>query len=462
LVGAKIVKGFSPIRVSTRLAFVTEVQRLNDSDSNEMSTISLILITSKLSRKEAEWPTPEASTFSISYCAHLHQLFTFRNTILQKKQTIFSFSLTNLNALLIITLGRKVLEAPCLKVPKNLGEKAIRLGNKLNIINHGLQIQQVDNYLLIPLTREPLSSLLRVIRKKLEDFDICKHNFPERTKRPITILNLLANKLPSHLLVNVPRAIDFVGDVAIIDVPPELEEQKTTIGEAILKTHKQTNTVLEKSGAVEGIYRLRDFKVIAGIAKTTTVHREHGCTFHVDIAKAYFSPRLATEHNRVASQVKSGETVVDLFAGVGPFSIQIAKRHEEVKIYAVDMNSEAITLLKKNIAVNRVEQKVVPILGDAKQVVRKRLMNVADRVIMNLPKTAVKYVDIACDALKAKGGTMHYYEFTKGFKPLETAVFRLNEAVNRSNRQIKKTLLAKTVREIAPYTWQVVVDAEIQ
>jgi tRNA (guanine37-N1)-methyltransferase len=371
-------------------------------------------------------------------------------------------SSTDLNALPLITLGAKVPEAQSLKVPKNLGEKAICLGNKLDIFNHELQVQQVGSYLYIPLASELVPAILEVIRKELGPFEVSKHNFPERTKHPLKLLDYLADKLPPHLLASVPRAIDFVGDIAIIEVPPQLREQKTTLGEAILKAHKQTRIVLAKSGAVEGAYRLRDFEVIAGIAKTATVHREYGCAFHVDVAKAYFSPRLSSEHNRVASQVKPGETVVDLFAGVGPFSIQIAKQHSDVKVYAVDVNPDAVALLKKNVAVNRVAKQVVPIFGDARQMVKDQLMGVADRVIMNLPETAVEFVDVACDALKAEGGITHYYEFTKASEPMETAKVRLTEAVSRCNRQVKKILLAKTVREVAPYTWQVVVDAEIQ
>jgi tRNA (guanine37-N1)-methyltransferase len=358
-------------------------------------------------------------------------------------------------------LGTNLPEAPCLKVPKNLGERAICIGNKLDIFNRKLQVQQVGNYLCIPLAREPLTSTLKIIKEELGHCEVSKQNFTKRTKRPLKLLDYLADKLPLHLLASIPRAIDFVGDIAIIEVPPELTDQKATIGEAILKAHKQMRTVLAKSGAVGGVYRIRDFEVIAGTAKTAAVYREHACTFHVDVAKAYFSPRLSSEHNRVAMQVKPEETVVDLFAGVGPFPIQIAKQYKDAKVYAVDVNPDAITLLKKNIAVNRVAEQVVPILGDARQVVRERLSGVADRVIMNLPEMAIEYVDVACDALKAGGGIMHYYEFTKESEPLETAVGRLTGAVSRSNRQVKKILLAKTVREVAPYTWQVVVDAEI-
>jgi tRNA (guanine37-N1)-methyltransferase len=353
-------------------------------------------------------------------------------------------------------------ETTCLKVPKNLGEQTIRLVGELKIFNRELKIQQVDSYLCIPLTNEPPPAILKKIENNLPKFEISVHNFPERKKRHFTPLDFLADKLPSHLLGGVPRAIDFVGDIAIVEVPPQLVNHKHIIGEAILEAHKQTSTVLAKSGAVEGVYRTRDFEVIAGAEKTATVYREYGCVYHVDVARAYFSPRLSSEHNRVASQAKDGETVVDLFAGVGPFVIPIAKKHENVRVYAVDVNPDAIALLKRNVAVNRAEKQVVPLLGDARQVVRKQLSGKADRVIMNLPETALEFVDVACEALKPEGGIMHYYGFVKASNPQETAKVRLTETVRQNNRQVKKFLLAKTVREVAPYTWQVVVDAQIQ
>jgi len=352
--------------------------------------------------------------------------------------------------------------AACLKVPKNLGEQAIRLVTELDLFNRELKIQQIEDCLCIPLTADPSPAVLKKFKKKLPNFEIIVHAFAEQQKRHLVPLDFLANKLPSNLLAGVPRAIDFVGDIAIVEVPPELVNYKKAIGEAILNAHKQTRTVLAKSGAVEGVYRLRDFEVIAGVEKTVTVYREYGCVYHVDVAKAYFSPRLSTEHNRVASQVKEGETVVDLFAGVGPFAIPIAKKHENVRVYAVDVNPDAISLLKRNVAVNRVEKRIVPVLGDAGQVIREQLCGKANRVIMNLPETAIEFVDVACDALKMEGGIIHYYEFTKASGPLEAARVRLTEAVSRSNRKIKKILLAKPVRAVAPYTWQVVVDAEIQ
>ena len=353
-------------------------------------------------------------------------------------------------------------EAPCLRVPKALGEKAIRLVRGLYLFDRELKVQQVGDYLCIPLINEPLPAEIKELESSLPESEISTHSFSERTKRPPKLVDALEDKLPPHLLASVPHAIDFVGDIAVIEIPPELADHKKTIGEAILKTHKRVDTVLAKSGAVEGVYRLREFQVIAGIEKTATIHKEHGCIYHVDLSKAYFSPRLSHEHNRVASQVKEGETVVDMFAGVGPFSILIAKKHENVQVYAIDVNPDAVNFLKRNIAVNRVENEVMPILGDVRQVVREQLIGVADRVIMNLPEKAIEYVDVACEAIKLEGGIMHYYEFTNAPDPLETARVRLTEAISQTKRNVKKILLARVVRATAPFTWQVVVEAKIQ
>jgi tRNA (guanine37-N1)-methyltransferase len=350
----------------------------------------------------------------------------------------------------------------CLKILKAHGEKAIILTRKLGIFNRDLMVQRTEDYLFIPLVGKPLPAHVKEFKKTLPTFEISVHEFPTKVKRPIRIIDLLEDKLPPHLLASLPHAIDFIGDIAIIEIPPELESHKNLLGEAILEANKRVTTVLAKSSAVEGVFRVRKFEVIAGQSKTETIHKEHGCVYHVDVAKTYFSPRLSHEHNRVASQVNKGETVVDMFAGVGSFSILIAKKLENVRAYAIDMNPEAIKYLEKNIVANRVQGKVTPILGDVRKVVKKQLVGVADRVIMNLPEKAIEYVDVACKALKPEGGIMHYYEFAKAPNPLETAKVRLTEAVEKANRNLSKVLFAKTVRATAPFEWQIVVDAKIQ
>ena len=351
--------------------------------------------------------------------------------------------------------------AVCIKVKKNHGEKALILANKLGLTNRELKIQQNTNHLYIPLTRQPGEAELKKLKAELSDFELTTEAFAKKKPQQKTLHQVLEDQLPQDLLTALPRALDVIGDIAVIDIPPELKMHERVIGEALLKTHKNVRTVLAKVGAVTGTYRLRELVVIAGENRTTTTHKEHGCQYNVDVATAYFSPRLSTEHNRVASLVQKGDTVVDLFAGVGPFAVLIAKKNADVKVYAVDINPEAVEFLKKNIRLNRVDNRVIPIQGNARQTVEERLLGVADRVIMNLPEKAIEFVDAACKAVKPSGGIVHYYAFIRLQDSLEAAQQRFSEAVEKAGRKVDMFLSAKTIRETAPYECQIVLDAKI-
>ncbi len=352
-------------------------------------------------------------------------------------------------------------KSTCIRVQKQLGEKALALLDKMGLSNKTLEIQRDVNFLYIPLANDPSEEGLKALQEQMASFKILTRGFPERKKREVSIANLLADMLPPHLLASLPRGTDFVGNIAIIEIPPELDEYKNMIGEAILNANQKVRTVLAKAGAVSGTYRLRHLAVIAGEPNTETMHKEHGCQYYVDVAQAYFSPRLSHEHYRVASLAKEDETVVDLFAGVGPFAIQIAKVRPSAKVYAIDINPHAVEYLERNIRLNRVEGKVKAILGDARQVVADGLTGVADRVIMNLPETAANFVDVACEAIKTDGGIMHFYSFVTSSDLLEHVQLRFTKAVEKCGRKVERTLSSRCVRATAPHEWQAVLDVSI-
>ena len=353
-------------------------------------------------------------------------------------------------------------ESICLKVPKNQGETALNAADKLELTDKTLQIQKNKaDFLCIPLSREPNGAELAALRNQLSEIAIGMYIFPEKRRQEKTLAEILAEKLQPNLLARLPRALDIIGDIAIIEIPSELELHKTAIGQAILQTHRNVRVVLAKAGAIGGVFRLRDLEFVAGEHRTTTVHKEYGCSYYVDVAKAYFSPRLSNEHERVARQVGENEVVVDLFAGVGPFAVPIAKNTKTAKVYAIDINPDAIELLKKNARLNRVENRVYPIMGDARKIVNERLSGSADRVIMNLPETASEFVDVACNALKPNGGVVHFYDFIKHPETLEDMKQIFSRAVEKSGRKVANFQHTKTVRETAPYEYQAVLDAEI-
>jgi tRNA (guanine37-N1)-methyltransferase len=351
--------------------------------------------------------------------------------------------------------------AVCLKIPKKQGEKAIALAAKLGLIDRSLGIGREGDWLCVPLTRQPQLSELDKL-KQLPQLEIASGEFEEKKQPFETLQQVLQDKLPPDLLAIIPQAFDIIGDIVIIDIPPQLKTYQNLIGEAILQTHRNIKTVLAKAGDISGVYRIRDYTFIAGENKTQTVHREFGCNYHVDVAKAYFSPRLSHEHERVASQVQAGEVVVDLFAGVGPFSVLIGKWCPEAKAYAVDLNPDAVELLKINVRVNRVDSRVFPVLADAKEIAKGKFKGVADRVIMNLPETAIDFVDAACNALKPSGGVAHFYGFVRSPDTVENLKQRFSEAVEKNGRKVEEFLYARAIRETAPFESQIVLDAKIQ
>jgi tRNA (guanine37-N1)-methyltransferase len=349
----------------------------------------------------------------------------------------------------------------CIKVPKASGEKTLTLVTKFGLADKSLVIQREQDSLCIPLVREPKGIELTTLKNQIPKFSLLTAVFSEKQLPPETLTQALQYKLPADLFASVPQAFDIIGDIVVIDIPPKLKPYQNIIGEAILQTQKNVTTVLAKASDISGVFRVRDYDYIAGEHKTQTIHREFGCQYHVDIAKAYFSPRLSHEHERVAVQVQDGEVVTDLFAGVGPFSVLIGKRNPTVKVYAVDLNPDAFELLKVNVRINRVENRVFPMLADAREIAATKLKGTADRVIMNLPETAIDFVDAACNAIKPQGGVAHFYGFVRAPDSIENLKQRFSELVEKNGRKVEVYLYAKNIRETAPFESQVVLDAKI-
>lgn len=270
----------------------------------------------------------------------------------------------------------------------------------------------------------------------------------------------LADTLSQEEIVAIYKSYDIVGDVAIIRVPEPLQRRSQTIAEAVMKTHKHVKAVWRQSSPVSGNLRLRKLEWVAGERRTETIHKEHRCVFKVDLAHCYFSPRLSYERTRIAKLVQTGEVLVNMFAGVGCYSIIIAKHSEAEKIYSIDINSKSIEYMRENIRLNKVEGKVIPVQGDSKQVIQEKLQNIAERVLMPLPELAYEYLDYAFAALKPKGGWIHYYDFTHTDKE-ESPIKKIEAKVAKKLRNLGidfKMPFSRVVRTTGPNWYQIVID----
>jgi tRNA (guanine37-N1)-methyltransferase len=249
---------------------------------------------------------------------------------------------------------------------------------------------------------------------------------------------------------------DVIGDLAILEIPSGFENYESEISESLLKSKGHIKAVFKKQSALEGEERIRKLKWLGGENRTRTVHREHGCQFKLDIARVFFSPRLSYERQRIKEQVVKGETIVDMFAGVGPYSIEIAKRRD-VTVVGYDINETAIEYFNENIRINKVADRVKTVLGDCRQLAPK---GTADRCIMNLPKNGRAFFGTALNILKSDGGIIHYYGISPRENPYEDAMkYILNKVqeIGRRGEIIEK----RVVRSYSPAEVHIALDVKI-
>jgi len=254
-------------------------------------------------------------------------------------------------------------------------------------------------------------------------------------------------------------AFDQVGDIIIVRIPDTLLSKKRIIGKTLLEQVNTANSVFYQSSDVRGDFRTRDLELLAGEDKTETEYKEYGCRFLVDVEKAFFSPRLSTERERIANLTQDGETVINMFGGVGMFSIMAAKK-KKCKVYNIDINPIASALCEKNISRNKLAGDVISINGDASDVIKERFAGTADRTLMLLPERSDDFLDAAILATK-KNGIIHYYAHihadTKSQAGLLTEEHFLN--ISHVNSEI---LNSKIVRAVGPRYYQTVVDVKIK
>ena len=264
-------------------------------------------------------------------------------------------------------------------------------------------------------------------------------------------------------LAKVYTSFDIVGDIAIIRTSNNDLVNTKIVASQIMATHKRVKTVLLQTSPIEGNFRIRKLNLMLGENKTNTRYKEGGCAFEVDVEKCYFSPRLSGERSRIAGLVSPGEIIVNMFAGVGCFSIIIAKNVGQTKVFSIDINPVAVQFMKENIRINRVFGKVIPFLNDSKEIIQFQMKGIADRVLMPLPEKALEYLPYALSALKKEGGWIHYYDFQHASStenPVEKTKVKVAEKLD-SLGAVYHFAFSRVVRSIGPNWYQTVLDIHV-
>ncbi len=279
--------------------------------------------------------------------------------------------------------------------------------------------------------------------------------FPER------VLTRNLHELSKITNLPIPKSVTIIGDLVLInELPKNAEECKEEIGK-ILRENFSARAVFVKRKEITGILRIAQWERIAGFGLPITVHKESNFYYAVDLSGVFFNPRLSSERARIITQVKTNEVVIDMFAGVGPFSIPIAKKC--ARVYAIDINYNAIALMRLNIEINKVSHdKIIPIWGDAYKEV-PRIGRVADRIIMNYPEGSLNFLESAIMGLKKSGGRLHVYLAIRALnknKAIEKGEELIISKLKESNVAFK-IIAKKVLREVAPRKYHIVFDVDI-
>ncbi|MCI4355264.1 MAG: methyltransferase domain-containing protein, partial [Thermoplasmata archaeon] len=286
------------------------------------------------------------------------------------------------------------------RVPSAEAERVRRELRERGILREDLGVAHDGDHVIFPVRAAPEAPA------DLPGSSVTVEFEPRPERGPRSYRDLLS--LPPELSTLLPRAFDVVGEVVLIRLPDELLPRSEEIGRALLEFVPSARLVVRDEG-VHGWQRTRTLVRLAGDGPARTIHRENGLALEVDLETAYFSPRLGREHALVAGAVRDGESVLDLCAGIGPFSLAIASLGRAREIVAVDANPAAIELLESNRHRLGFDRRIRAVCADLEEFLPSA--GVADRVVFNLPREGIKYLTSVGKSV-SPAGTLHYYEMT--------------------------------------------------
>ncbi len=322
------------------------------------------------------------------------------------------------------------MNSPCIKIDKQYGEDVIKILKEAHILNSDLRPKIMNNKLLIPVIDEK-KSLYTI--KGITDIELCNDSFEEYKFKPRK-LNRLIKGISSY---------SIIGDIAIINYKKDMELLEKAAKE-IVKINPKIKSVYAKIDT-EGEYRVPKLILLYGEKRTITKHKENGLIFYVDIEKTYFNPKLGGEHNRIANLTKDNEIVLDMFSGVGGFTLNIIKRNK-ANVLGVDINPHAISLSSLNYIVNKKSLKGEAIFMRANALFLQDIIkNKFDRIIMNHPTGSINFLNTACKLVNDRAN-IHLYAI------LENKNLKLDNIKNQLKISCNKTYEINEPRRVLEYS----------
>ncbi|MCD5425067.1 MAG: class I SAM-dependent methyltransferase family protein [Methanosarcinaceae archaeon] len=297
------------------------------------------------------------------------------------------------------------------------------------------------------------------VLNSFKNYPLINQSKPQRYidyKKSYSLENLLKQKLTKNELKFVPTGWQIIGNIIIINIPPQIQSKAKLIAKTIFDMHPFCKSVLQDFG-IKGNFRKPDRKILIG-SETETIHKEHGCHFKLDVTKIMYSKGNLNERKRMSAiNANKDEVVVDMFAGIGYFSIPMAVHSMPKKIMSIELNPISYKYLVQNIELNHIENIITPINDNCMNFMPHHF---ADRVIMGYMDESHKYLENGMLLIKKSGGIIHYHLIDggsdAGFLSKDTFL-KIKEIASKLNREFKIKSIIR-VKKYSPKLWHVVLD----
>ncbi|MHA1111953.1 MAG: class I SAM-dependent methyltransferase [Promethearchaeota archaeon] len=303
----------------------------------------------------------------------------------------------------------------------------------------------------------------------------------------------LKTSIPDEKISLLPSGIQFISTVAILNLKADLYDYKNEICKATMELLPKTSAVWIRTGIISGQFRKPEgLEHVVGSTVTEVIHNENNIRYKFDFTKIMFAKGNITERRYLPQLVKPGEIIVDMFAGIGYFSLGIAKYAEPKQIFSIELNPVSFKYLEENVRINKLDKIITTIQGNcAEETLNLSKQGIqADRIIMGVFPAPYEYIEHALTLVKPNKLVSHtkietflenteakpHYDIYKTFKNKKNTIIHFEGVVmGRDFTEFYKKvqepihiggfdssiIAVRFVKSFGPKMWHLVLDLAV-